>query len=160
MAKMQDKGLNEYVKAIQRIQKGSDIIIRKGVYIGAGILADGVKKETRALHTDNGFGTQEAPLNGISNRQKADLIDGMGIAPIREEKDYIHAKIGWDGYGRTRTKKYPRGVPNQLVARSVNNGTSFRKKDPFVDRATKKNRKNAVSGMAQSIEKNIKKEMK
>lgn len=160
MAKLQDKGLNEYVKAIQKIQKDSDTIIRKGVYTGAGILADGMKKEIRALHTDNRFGTKEAPLNGISNRQKADLIDGMGIAPIREEKDYTNAKIGWDGYGRTRTKKYPRGVPIPLIARSINSGTSFRKKDPFVDRATRKCKKQAVNGMAQSIEKDIKKEMK
>ena len=52
----------------------------------------------------------------------------MGISPIKHDGDYINAKVGFDGYGSIPTKKYPKGVPNQLVARSVNSGTSFLKK--------------------------------
>ncbi|MCR0272859.1 hypothetical protein MKA31_12285 [[Clostridium] innocuum] len=160
MAKIQNKGLNDYIKAIQRVKKGSDVIIRKGIYDGAGILADGMKQETKRLPTDNAYGTSDDPLKGISNRQKADIIEGMGIAPIRDDGDYVHAKIGWDGYGRTKTKKYPEGVPNQLIVRSINSGSSFRKKNPFVNRAVTKNKKTAVKAMADTIENEIKKEMK
>lgn len=160
MAKIQNKGLNDYIKAIQRVKKGSDVIIRKGIYDGAGILADGMKQETKRLPTDNAYGTSDDPLKGISNRQKADIIEGMGIAPIRDDGDYVHAKIGWDGYGRTKTKKYPEGVPNQLIVRSINSGSSFRKKNPFVNRAVTKNKKTAVKAMADTIENEITKEMK
>ena len=74
MARIQNKGLNDYIKAIQRVKKGSDVIIRKGIYDGAGILADGMKQETKRLPTDNAYGTSDDPLKGISNRQKADII--------------------------------------------------------------------------------------
>ena len=160
MAKIQNKGLNDYIKAIQRLKKGSDVIIRKGIYDGAAILADGVKQEIKNRPIDNSHGTSEKPVNGVSKKQKSDLIEGMGIAPIREDGDYVHAKIGWDGYGEAKTKKYPRGVPNQLIARSVNSGTSFRKKNPFVNRAVSKNKKQAEKKMAETIENEIKKEMK
>lgn len=84
----------------------------------------------------------------------------MGIAPIQEDSDFVNAKVGWDGYGRDKTKKYPKGVPNQVIARSVNSGTSFRKKNPFVNRAVTKNKKTAVKAMADTIENEITKEMK
>lgn len=160
MAKIQNKGLNDYIKAIQRFKKGSDIMIKKGIYNGAGIIADGIKEEIKNIPVDNSHGTPDKPVNGLSKRQKADLIDGMGIAPIQEDNDFINAKIGWDGYGQQKTKKYPKGVPNQVIARSVNSGTSFRKKNPFVSRAISKNKKQAEKAMVETVENEIKKEMK
>lgn len=160
MAKIQDKGLNDYIKSIKRMGKVSDDIIHKGVYKGAGIIADAIKDEIKDIPVDNGYGSPEKPISGISNRQKADLIEGMGIAPIQEDSDFVNAKVGWGGYGRDKTKKYPKGVPNQVIARSVNSGTSFRKKNPFVNRAVTKNKKTAVKAMADTIENKIKKEMK
>lgn len=160
MAKMNVVGIDEYIKAIQRVSNDSDIVIRKGIYEGSGVMADALKNEVRKLPTDNSYGTNENPSKGITNRQKADLIDGFGIAPIREDGDFLNVKLGWDGYGRTKTKKYKKGVPNQLIVRSVNSGTSFRRSIPFVNRTVNKNRNKVQQVMAKVIQKEIEKEMK
>jgi len=160
MAKMQIEGLEEYTKVIQRISDNSDVVIAKSVYEGARIVADDMKSEMKKITVDNGVGSEKNKLNGISNLQKADLINGFGIAPIKVDGDYTNTKLGFSGYGRTKTKKYPKGVPIQIIARSVNSGTSFRKKNPFVQRTVNRIRKKAQQAMAQVIDEEIKKEMK
>ena len=79
---------------------------------------------------------------------------------MRDDKGYLNVKLGFDGYGRTKTKKYPKGVPNQLIARSVNTGTSFRKRNPFMDRAVRAKRKLAEKKMMETMGEGMKKEMK
>lgn len=160
MAKLQCKGLNEYAASLSKFSKKSEEILRGSVYVGAGIVADSIKEEMKSLPTDNHFGTEKEPIKGISKIQKADLIDSFGISEIRQDGNYTNAKLGWDGYGRIKTKKYPKGIPNQLIARSINIGTSFRQKNPFVDRAVRKSKKDAFKAMQDAIDKEVKKEMK
>ena len=149
MAKIQFKGINEYARAMQRVYVRSSDIIGKAIYEGAAVIADGVKDELRKLPVDESYGSPEKKVDGVTKRQKADLIDG-----------YLNVKLGFDGYGRTKTKKYPKGVPNQLIARSVNTGTSFRKRNPFMDRAVRAKRKLAEKKMMETMDEGMKKEMK
>lgn len=160
MAEMRIKGLDEYVLALESLSNNSEKILKKSVYKGAGIVADAIKSELRSLPIDNSFGSEENLIRGLSNRQKSDLINSMGISPIEHDGDYINAKVGFDDYGSIPTKKYPKGVPNQMLARSVNSGTSFRKKNPFVNRAVNKSKKEAQKQMAEVIDEEIKKELK
>ena len=125
MAEMRIKGLDEYVLALESLSNNSEKILKKSVYKGAGIVADAIKSELRSLPIDNSFGSEENLIRGLSNRQKSDLINSMGISPIEHDGDYINAKVGFDDYGSIPTKKYPKGVPNQMLARSVNSGNSF-----------------------------------
>lgn len=160
MAEMRIKGLDEYVLALESLSNNSEKILKKSVYKGAGVVADAIKSELRSLPIDNSFGSEENQIRGLSNRQKSDLINSMGISPIEHDGDYINAKVGFDDYGSFPTKKYPKGVPNQMLARSINSGTSFRKKNPFVNRAVNKSKKEAQKQMAEVIDEEIKKELK
>ena len=167
MAVLQVKGLDEYVKKIKTLSKNADSIMKSVVYDGGAVIADAVKAGLKELPVEEGenglpvFGTQEAPITGVSRVQKGDLIDSMGHAPIQEFKQgYISTKLGWDGYSKMRTRKYPKGVPNQLLMRSVENGTSFRKKNPIVRKSVAKARKAAIEAMTTRAEKEIKEEFK
>lgn len=160
MAKIQFKGINEYARAMQRVYVRSSDIIGKAIYEGAAVIADGVKDELKKLPVDESYGSPEKKVDGVTKRQKADLIDGFGISSMRDDKGYLNVKLGFDGYGRTKTKKYPKGVPNQLIARSVNTGTSFRKRNPFMDRAVRAKRKLAEKKMMETMDEDMKKEMK
>ena len=68
-------------------------------------------------------------------------------------------KIGFDGYNKTKTKKYPKGQPNQVVARGVESGTTWKKKYPFVRPAVERARKAVQAKMAETVDKEIKKVM-
>lgn len=160
MAKMQVQGLDEYAIKVRKLSKNSTRIIKRSVYRGAEVIANAVKNGLQGLPIDNRYGTPENPVNGVTRRQKSDLIDSMGLASMRDTNGYINTKLGWDGYGSTPTNKYPKGVPNQMLMRSVESGTSFRKKNPVVRNSVTKAKQQAIRRMSETIDRELRKEFK
>lgn len=159
MAKMQIEGLEEYAIKVRNLSNHSQKIIEKAVYKGAEVIADSVKSALKDIPVEEGFGSRERPLRGVGRKQKSDLIKSMGLAPIKAGADgYINTKLGWDGHGSVPTKKYPKGVPNQMLMRSVESGTSFRKKTPVVRTAVNKSKEKAVQKMSETIDAELRKE--
>lgn len=163
MAKMTIKGLDEYALALSRLEKSNLDISKKAIYGAAGIVADKIRANLESIPIEKSrYATEKNKLNGVTVKQKKDLANGLGISPISKSEDdnFINVKIGFDGYGSTKTKKFPNGVPNVLLARSIESGASFRNKKPFVRTAVNSVRKEAVTLMGNIIEQEIKKEMK
>ena len=160
MAKITFHGLNDYELMISRLSKGVDDIAGKAIYAGAGIVADAIKENIKALPIVRGYGTTENPLpGGVTAPQKAGLIDGLGISPMQSDAGYLNVKIGFDGYNATKTEKYPQGQPNQLVARGVESGTSWKKKSPFIRPAINASKQRAEEEMARILDQEIEKVM-
>ena len=160
MAKLTFRGLEEYELRISRLGKETERIAGEAIYEGAGIVADAVKANIQALPVVTGYGTSENPLpGGVTAVQKAGLIEGFGISTMQNEGGYFNVKLGFDGYNRTKTKKYPQGQPNQLVARGVESGTSWKQAHPFVKPAVAKSRKQAEKAMADKLDEEIEKIM-
>lgn len=162
MAKITVEGLEEYANRIASLYKDTESIARKAVYAGADVVADAIKEGLKNIPVEEGknglppMGTVENKLNGISRRQKADLIDSFGLAPMENKGDYIQTKAGFDGYGSIKTKKYPKGTPNTVLMRSIESGSSFREKHPVVKPAVNGSRKAAVDAMGKSIDESCK----
>lgn len=100
-------------------------------------------------------------FDGVPSTQKQELLDSFGLTPI--EMDYRgmwNVKIGFDGYGRHPTKTYPQGLPNQLLARSIESGSSWRKKHPFVRPAVAATKKEALAIMQKVVDEETEKIMK
>lgn len=155
MAKIEFKGIDEYAEKLGILWKESEGMIERAVYAGADVVADEIKKGLQALPVEEGFGTPEHPLNGVGRGQKADLIDGFGLAPMQNDDGYINTKAGFDGYGSIQTKAYPNGQPNALLMRSVESGTSFRKKHPVIRNAVNRAKERSQEAMQKTIEKEI-----
>lgn len=162
MAKFTIKGIDEYVAALERIERNTDDILKDAIYEGAGIIADGIKSGLNTISIEENskgmqaYGTPEKPVRGISRRQRADLINSMGIAPIKRFGANINTKIGWDGYGSVKTRAHPQGVPNILLMRAVESGTSFMQKNPVVRKSVNKVRKKAQDAIKNKIDEAIK----
>lgn len=159
MAKLDYKGIDDYANALGNLWKESEEIITRAVYEGAGVVADEIKAGLKKLPIDDRQGTSEDKLKGVTRKQKSDLIDAFGVAPIENDGDTINTRLGFDGYGSTPTDKYPRGVPNAMLMRSVESGNSFRKKTPVVRPSVNRARKRAEQKMADTLEKEIKERM-
>lgn len=158
MAKITFPGLNDYELMISKLSKGVDDIAGKAIYAGAGIVADAIKENIKALPIVRGYGTTENPLpGGVTAPQKAGLIDGMGISPMQNDAGYLNVKIGFDGYNATKTEEYPQGQPNQLVARGVESGTSWKQKKPFIRPAINASKSRAEAEMARILDQEIEK---
>lgn len=159
MAKIDFKGIDDYAKALGTLWKESENIVKKAVYEGADVVANEIKQGLRSIPVDERVGTEENPATGVGRRQKADLIDGFGLSPMENKDGYINTKAGFDGYGSIKTKKYPKGQPLAMLMRSVESGTSFRKKTPVIRKAVTRARKPAEAKMAETVEAEIKKIM-
>lgn len=143
---------------LSRLEESTDEMIGKAVYAGAGIVADAIKANIKALPVVRGYGTDANPLpGGVTASQKAGLINGMGISRMQDDAGYLNVKIGFDGYNATKTEKYPQGQPNRLVARGVESGTSWKKKKPFIRPAVNSSRNRAEAEMARILDEEIKK---
>lgn len=160
MARIKFKGLEAYELKLSRLSKGIDGIAGSAIYAGAGIVADEIRKGIENLPVITGYGTDNNPLpGGVTSTQKRGLLDGLGISPMQNNNGFFDVKIGFDGYNGTKTKDYPQGQPNQLVARGVESGTSWKQKRPFVRPAVNRSRKTAEKKMADVIDKEIEKIM-
>ena len=161
MATVTFKGIDAYIGQLKKLQNKSDEVIGRAVYDGAAVVADAIRKEIDAIPIiKNRKGSSDHLIDGVTQTQKQGLQDGFGISPVQNDRGFINVKIGFAGYNKTKTKKYPQGQPNALIARAVNSGTSFRKKRRFVDKAVTASRVKAENAMGKSLDVNIEKIMK
>jgi len=155
------KAGEEYAIKLSKLATGQEEIAKKAIYAAAAIVADRIKANLNALPEEKFRYLRDGEkFVGVPERQKKDLIDSFGITPITtDSKGNWNAKIGFDGYGSIPTKKYPNGLPNQLLARAIESGSSVRRKKPFVRPAVNATKKQAQAKMAEIIDKEIEKIM-
>lgn len=155
-------GIDEYIARLGNLQRKAPHICGQAVYEGAKVVADAVRKETSGLPIADSYSYKRSgeKLNGVSARQKAGLLQGLGIAKMRNDGGYYNVAVGFHGYNSQTTEKYANGQPNAMIARSVNSGTYFRQKNPFFDRAIRSSKGAAESAMARKADELINELMK
>jgi len=127
------------------------------VRAGANPVADEIRKRLINLPEDKfrKLGKNEVFV-GVPKQQKQDLLDSLGVAPADIDREgNANTKVGFQGYGSYPTKKYPKGVPNQLLARAIESGSSVRKKTPFVRPAVNSSKDKAIEAMQDEYNKII-----
>ena len=161
MAKIFFRSQGDYFEKLKQMQEhfSSDEPIRRAVYAGADPVANEIRRRIEALPEESFryLGPNEWFV-GISPDQKQDLLNSFGLSKIRRSgAGLVSTKAGFDGYGSFPTAAYPNGLPNALLARSIESGSSVRKKIPFVDPAVKATQEESIDAMGKSIEDDFKK---
>lgn len=160
MAKWTMRGMDEYAAYLQRIGKNTREILGAGVYAMANTVADAVRKNIEALPAKPDIEGIEAYRQGrkaqLTISEKRGLEEGFGISPMQNERGYLNVKLGFDGYNEVKTRKYPKGQPNALIARSVESGSSVREKSPFIRPALRQTQNEALKKGQEAIEEKIK----
>ena len=152
------KGLDNYIAYLQSLKLATDEIIGKAVYEMAKVVADNVKANMLALpavSNEANIATYKKGYSRLSEPEKEGLIEGFGISPMRNDQGYVNVKLGFDGYNSVKTKKYPNGHPNALIARVTESGSPYREKTGFIRKAVNASKKNAEDAGRITIEKEI-----
>lgn len=138
MAKYQvGKGIDKYISQLEHIASLTPQTCGKVIYDGAKVVTDAVHQAINSI-----------PDSDCDRVQKQGLIDGLGIARMQNQNGYYNVKVGFDGYNNKVTKKFPKGQPNMMIARSLISGTSFHpQKNDFVRKAVSSSRSAAEAAM-------------
>lgn len=161
MATYQFKGIKEYAAYLQRIGANTQEVCGKAVYAMADVVANQVRENISKLPTVTeaealgAYRAQEKTL--LTSAQKKGLEEGFGISPMQNDNGYYNVKLGFDGYNKVKTRKYPQGQPNVMIARAVESGSSVREKDPFVRRAVNSTKNQAVEAGKKAADEEISK---
>ena len=115
----------------------ADRIAARALYKGAGKAADGLRAATNGLTVVSDrhrMGDYRAHRAGyLSETQKEGLLAGLGIAPFKFTENDVSTRVGFGGMNGLRTRKWPGGQPNQMIAAAVNHGNSSAMiRQPFI----------------------------
>lgn len=155
MAKWTMEGMSEYIAYLQSIAGVTDEAIGAGVYAMAEVVADKVRDNIQALPTvsnEANIATYRQGYSRLSDLEKQGLLEGFGVTPMQDDGGYKNVKLGFDGYNSVKTKKYPQGQPNVLIARVTESGSSYRKKTPFMRTAVNASRKEALENGREAVD--------
>lgn len=130
------KGGEEFSALLNGLSGNAVVEVMRGAcYAGAGALAEAVNNEINNLPVQHGYMKDKQKRNVIGAHDKRMLSERLGISRIDSTGDRASVAVGFDGYNDRPTKKYPKGVPIALIARSIESGSSVREKNPFMRRA-------------------------
>lgn len=133
MAKLEYKGLDEYMSRLEKLEKSFVPVLKQSVYEGTGIVADAVNAE----------------IDSLPGRLPIPLKLGLGIAKMEVDGGEVHAKVGFDGY--YDEERYGTTAPIPLIARAIAKGTSTIQKNDFIKRAKAKAQTAAMAAMEKTI---------
>ena len=162
MATIRFSKLRDYELMLGKIGDASKDICGAAIYEGAKIIADEVKNNLNSLNVTTDelamLKAKKGEPTYITQRAKEGLIKSFGVTPMSQDESGIYnVKLGFDGYNDVKTKKWPKGQPNQLIARACESGSSAMIKQPFFREAVQKTKKKAESRMAEVLDEKIKK---
>lgn len=160
MAKIEMQGMEAYLSELRKLGEATEPVCKAAVYAGARVVADAIKQEIKGLDRVTDAEAMAAWHQGrpakISVSQKIGLVKSLGITPIRDKYGVFSAKVGFDGYNDIKSKRWPHGQPNQLIARSCESGSSAMTKQPFVRPTVKRVQGAAELEMERAADKKLK----
>lgn len=121
-------GLDYLERQLTLLSKEATTVAARAVYAGAGVAADALRGAVEGLQRVPDVAAMGAWRKGVpstlSVSQKNGLREGLGIAPFKFLSSSVNTKVGFSGYNTVRTKRWPNGQPNQVIAAVVNHGNS------------------------------------
>ena len=150
--------IDEYIYKLDQMHANTEEMIGRSIFPGAAIVTDAIRAGIESI--------PEAPKQyargmktGLTASQKAGLLDGLGIAVMRNDGGFLNVKVGMDGYNSTVTKRWPKGQPNALIIRALESGTSFQARQPVIAPAIRSSRNAAIQKMKEQFDEETRKVM-
>lgn len=163
MATLSVNGLDEYSASIRRLGDSGERIAKMAVYDGAKVVADAVRAAISRLpsipNIDALIAYHKKSKTALTDEQKDGLLSGLILTKMEGAGGFISTKLTFVGYNSTKTKKYPQGQPNLMIAASVESGTSARRKQPFFRSSVNQTKTQAEAAMERTADAEIKKIM-
>ena len=147
---IQVEGLNELLKDMENMPKAAEKVAAEALYEGAGVMADAVSRAVDSIETEPFRYAAGGKKRKPSPEEKAILQAApKGVAKFRKNGVGIQTSVGMQnsGYATLAGKT----KPGPQIANSINSGTSFMEKQPFMRRAFSQNQSAAQAAIEAGI---------
>ena len=149
------EGLTEVSEMLGKLGSKAEEVASKALYDGAGIVADAFSAAANSIVTEPFHYLARPDITGTkrypSPEEKAAIQGKSGIAEFNKHGSEVDTLIGISGAaGYADVAGKPKAV--RLIARSINSGTSFMQKQPFIRKAAKSGGAKALNVMKAYIE--------
>ena len=132
------EGLKDLNKMLAQLGSKAQAVASGALYDGAGVVADAMKQAVNSIACEpqrpKNRPPAKTPARLPTPAEKAAVVDKTGIAKFRKNGDGVDTLIGVTGsagYAMVDGKK----KPVRMIARAINSGTSFMKKQPVFRKA-------------------------
>ena len=153
--KMDVSGTGEFLKKIEKLSNDAVPMEKAALYQGAKIMADAVKAEMQGLRTTENWRNMVAYNMGgmatLSDMQKEGLLTGFGLSKMKYADGSVYLVMGFNGYNNVKTKRWPNGQPNRMIAAVVERGSSFFIAQPFFKRAVNDAKQQAIDAVQTAL---------
>lgn len=157
--KVSRKGLEEIGDMLRDLEREANGIAAHALYDGAGIVADELNRQAKAIQTAPFKYASHGEKRKPSPEEKEAILGTVGIARFQNEGGAeINTSVGYNASGYTEIDGKVKAIP--LIVNAINSGTSFMTKQPFVRKAASAGGKKAVAAMKSYIEGELEKIIK
>lgn len=173
-------GMNELIRSLDKLPQEGARIASEALYEGAGVVADSVSRAGNSIRTQPFKYAKGGAKRLPSPEEKALVVNARhGVARFRKTGVKVQTKVGYQQlgygaitwnhaktYGGSRTK-YKQGAngrmvhasrgtgqsmkPIPLIINSINSGTSFMVRQPFMNKAISQSNAPAKAAMENGI---------
>ena len=149
---MKVEGLDELSEMISSVSENAEAVASGALFDGAAVAAKAFKTAVNSIKTQPfSEGRRQAHKRLPSPEEKAALMGKTGIAKFEKNGSEVNTTIGVStkaGYAMIGSKAKP--IP--LIARAINSGTSFMKKQPVFRKAVNSAKGAASAAMVAKAE--------
>lgn len=151
---MKVDGMVEISELLGKMENEAPKVAASALYEGAGIMADEIRKGADTIKTGQGSDRSEARY-ATPEEKEIVLKAAAGIAKFNKNGTEVDTSVGFRnaGYAQLNGKT----VPVPLIVNSINSGTSFMHKQPFIRKAANKATPKAMQAMRDKIEESFEK---
>ena len=143
-------GLDQMIQKMGKVPQTAGKIAAEALYEGAGVMADAVSRAVDGIATEPFKYAQGGKKRKASPEEKAILQSARhGVAKFRKNGLSVQTSVGMQNAGYADLNGKTKPIP--LIANSINSGTSFMQKQPFMRRAFSQTKGAAQSAIEAGI---------
>ena len=144
-------GLTEVSEMLARLGDRAQDVASGALYDGAGLVADAFSAAVRSIRTEPFRYAPPGKTRLPSPEEKEALTGATGVAKFRKNGSEVDTVVGVSASaGYADIAGHPKAV--RMIARSINSGTSFMKKQPIFRKAKSQSQNAAKAAIVAKAE--------
>ena len=127
-------GMDELLQRMDKLGEKAQEVASGALYEGAGVMADSISQAVHGIATEPFRYATGGRQRMASPEEKAILLQARkGVAKFKKTGVSVNTSVGMQNSGYATLNGKTKPIP--LIANSINHGTSFMKKQPFMRKA-------------------------